>query len=180
MLDRLVESVGLKARPKRGAGPGSKPAHRVIVGLQWVQRAQSPFHGKPRARGTKALGHKFERQVGERLKLQGYSPLLGQWFRFRDANGTGFCQPDIMLDLGSCIAVLECKLTDTDGARTQLELLYRPVVSMAFERPVRLITVTRHLTRETKVDGIVTSLKAALAIPAGCIPTLHWMGVGPI
>lgn len=79
------------------------------------------------------------------------------------------------------LVVLECKLTDTAGARSQLSRLYKPVLEMGFpRRRVRLVVVTRHLTRETELGLVVGSLREALAFDLEKIPTLHWLGKGPI
>jgi hypothetical protein len=103
-----------------------------------------------------------------------------QWFYFVDRNGPGHCCTDVILDVGTRLVVLECKLTDVDEARGQLEHLYKPVLAMAYGRPVSGAVVTRHLTRLTDLSSVVDSLKLVLQAPLGALPTLHWLGRGPI
>ena len=106
--------------------------------------------------------------------------IHNQWFWFIDRNGAGHCCTDVILDLGHRLVVLECKLTDVDEARSQLEHLYKPVLAMAYGKPVAGVVVTRHLTRLTELSTVVDSLASALKAPLGALPTLHWLGRGPI
>lgn len=152
---------------------------RQVAGLLTARR----LDGKPpcipasRARkGSKAYGLKFERAVAERT-----GGRHGQWFSFVDANGPGYCQTDVLLGLDGQVVVLECKLTEVEEARRQLMHLYLPVVGRALHRRTVGIVVVRHLTKESNVANVVTSLGAALKVASESFaPTLHWIGRGPI
>ena len=105
----------------------------------------------------------------------------GIWFSFVDANGLGYCQPDVLLGLDGQVVVLECKLTEVDEARKQLAYLYLPVVAKALGKPTKGIVVVRHLTRESNPSNVCTSLGEALKrATSEYYPTLHWIGRGPI
>ena len=158
--------------------------HRIAQGVTIVRACESPFGAlKRRPRGTKGLGLKYESDVAKALAARGFRVLVGQWFHFRDAHGWGYCQTDLLLQLGDCVCVLECKLTDTDGARSQLTRLYRPVLEAGFKRPVKCVAVARSLSKEQWLGGVFASLDEALASPLALgpmPPTLHWIGRGPI
>lgn len=62
------------------------------------------------------------------LKRHGCSYRFNQWIRFHDTNGTGFAQPDVIIDTPHGIYILECKYTYTDMGWEQLERLYIPLV----------------------------------------------------
>jgi len=157
--------------------PRRRPSHRIIEGLREATPCPRPAHiPHSRPRGVKAVGLRYERAVAKAIP----GAIHNQWFSFVDKNGHGHCCPDIILDLGRGIVVLECKLTDVDEARSQLEWLYKPVLARAYNKPVRGIVVTRHLTRLTNVTNVVDSLGAALLAPFGSLPTLHWLGRGPL
>ncbi len=139
-----------------------------------------------RPRGTKRMGLKYERDFGKALQ-QKYpgAVLLGQWFYFGDSNGTGYCQPDVIVKFPHEVVIFECKLTDTLQGRSQLSKLYFPVVGQAYSLPVRGIVVTRHLSQETNTEETTDLLSEALdcARSAGdryLIPTLHWRERSPL
>ena len=152
---------------------------RFVAGLTQAHRLPSRPTCIPLSRprnGSKRYGLRYERSVAERTNGQ-----HGIWFSFYDANGPGYCQPDVLLGLEGQIVILECKLTEVDEARKQLAYLYVPVVSKALERPAKGIVVVRHLTRESDPSNVCTSLGEALKRASGTYyPTLHWIGRGPI
>ena len=152
---------------------------RCVVGLSHATQLPSRPKCIPQSRarkGSKGYGLRYERQVAERT-----GGVHGQWFSFRDLNGAGYCQPDVLLALDGQIVVLECKLTDVDEARLQLAKLYLPVVALALSKPVRGIVVVRHLTRESDTSLVVTSMGEALRhATERYFPTLHWIGRGPL
>ena len=66
--------------------------HRWVRGLQEVELCESPWKGKARPKGAKALRLPLERAVEKALP----AALHGQWIRFRVNNGLGHAQPDIL------------------------------------------------------------------------------------
>lgn len=94
-----------------------------------VKWADSPgfAKGKPRAKGKKAAGLRYERRVAEWLEERGFrrvtpagefgkdSMLVGPWIR----DGKMLAQPDIVIP--SRRLVLEVKLSETPTAWGQLE-----------------------------------------------------------
>lgn len=146
-------------------------SHRSIIGLISAEPAKSPWIKTKRPRGVKGLGIKYERDVAKAV-----GGIHNPWFRFVDTVGPGYCCPDIVLDIPEGLFVLECKLSDKELAKSQLTELYIPVLSYVYQRPVRGIVVTKHVTAQS--TNICESLREAIA--AEPIPTLHWLGRGPI
>jgi hypothetical protein len=147
--------------------------HRIIRGLLSAERSKNPWPTQGRFRGAKAEGIRYEKLVAKAT-----NGLHNQWFKFFDENGQGFCCPDVILDLPEGLFVLECKLTDTEYAKSQLLGLYLPIVSHVFGQPACGIVVTKHVGR--KSYGITDSLADAITLAAKTIPTLHWLGRGPL
>lgn len=142
---------------------------RKVLGLQSAGLAENPWGKPPRPKGAKALGLRFERAVGKVLP----QALHGQWLRFVDNNGPGYCCPDFLVAQGATLWVLECKLTDWDEAEAQLEGLYRPVLGLLWSGPIRCITVARNLSPHTRRDAVVGTWEAALQMPRA---VLHVFG----
>ena len=152
-------------------------SHRKVVGLREAQLCARPeWLPKQRLRGSQAQGLRYERQVARALPQARY----GQWFSYTDANGTGYCSPDLILPAGPWLCVLEVKLTDTPRAIWQLKELYFPVLEKVFNRPIRGAVVARNLWRRTEQGLVVETLAQALAMPAESIPVIHWLGHTPL
>lgn len=167
---------------RTGQGHDNVMGHRVIAGLVLAKPCERPRNLPiARLRGTKRLGLKYEKDFAKALKAKYPAQcLVGQWFHFVDANGPGYCQTDLLLRLPAETIIFECKLTDTDKGRSQLERLYFPVVRQAFARPVRGVVVTRHLSKETLLERVTDQLAFALACRPDVIPTLHWRERNPL
>lgn len=167
---------------KTGHGIDNIMGHRVIDGLLTASPCARPNNIPiARLRGTKRLGQKYERDFSKAIQSRYPKAILpGQWFRFIDRNGHGYCQCDIVLKLPTESIIFECKLTDTEKGRSQLSRLYFPVVAAAFKLPVRGVVVTRHLTRETEIALVTDDFDTAIRSPRDIIPTLHWRERTPI
>lgn len=120
-----------------------------------------PLYKKPpKLSGSKAKGKTYERAVGKLLRQWAETGELygkvyeGQWFSFVDANGSGCCQPDILVETDSFVIILECKLTQNREALEQLAGLYRPVVEKVFQKPSVLVQVCRNLRHVPPTDFI--------------------------
>lgn len=147
------------------------PPHRVIQELEWAKSVEQGPWGRSLPRGAKALGLRFERNVGEALP----GAIKGQWFRFMDRNGPGYCQTDVLLRGASSVLVLECKYTWTPDGNSQIDQLYRPVVEMAWKLPVLGVQVCRLLRPGMEVPVVHTLVEAVeLARQGGLHPCLHW------
>lgn len=154
------------------------PSHRIVSGLLFASPCERPRAiPKGRPRGAKAAGLRYESRVAAAFPLCAHNP----WFEFHDSAGHGWCSPDVVLHFDNAIVVLECKLTETQVAYSQLTQLYQPVLQRAYGKPVLGIVVCKHLTPETELKRVVTSADAALArAQFGEIPILHWLGRGPL
>jgi hypothetical protein len=145
-------------------------AGRRITGeIEWAAKATRPgVFGTSHPHGAKLKGLQYERAVAGALPADW---LHGQWFKFCDEGGVGYCQPDFIRVTATMVFVLECKLTDVMEAKGQLLGLYLPVLRHVFGRPVRGIVVARTLTPES--TNVVASLGEA-ENAAASLPTLHW------
>lgn len=157
--------------------------HRVVENLRsaWLCE-KPPSIPTSRPRGVKRTGINYEKNFGK--ALSGVFPhdrmMAGQWFHFSDANGFGYCQTDWLVICPLEVLIFECKLTDTEKGRSQINRLYRPVVEAVFKLPVRGIVVTRHLTKETELALVCDQMKMARAFNPGVVPTLHWRERAPL
>lgn len=148
--------------------------HHVISGLKWARLSPKPkfaVKGARLPRGVKGEGVRFERKVAKALPLAQH----GVWFEFEDSRGLGHCQPDLLLIQSDRVIVIECKLTWTPVAQTQLSDLYLPVVEFVFGLPVVLVTICRNLTPTTPRDALCDDLRAALS-SSHSFPVIHWLG----
>lgn len=125
---------------------------RRVRGLRWAQlQVKSPFPpSAPRASALKR-GLAFEKLVGRRLlrmvdsgELFGHL-CLGQWIVFADHLGLSHAQPDIYLLTPKLVLLMECKLTQSDGAEDQMKLLYVPLLKHLYELPVVCLQVCKNL-----------------------------------
>lgn len=167
---------------RTGLGHDNIMGHRVVSGLLSAWCCPRPNNIPiARLRGTKRLGMKYERDFAKAIQARyPTTAIYGQWFRFTDCNGPGFCQTDILVKLKSECILFECKLTDTEKGRSQLSRLYRPVVGKCWGLPTRGIVVTRHLSKETKLELVTDQLAMAMAFDREAIPTLHWRERNPL
>lgn len=146
---------------------------RTVQGLATAQFSACPWP-KSRPRGAKAQGLRYERALSKALP----SAKHNLWFEFWDKNGRGFCSPDFLLEFPQFLVVLEAKYTDTDAGREQIEHLYRPILAKLYAKPIRGVLVCRNLLRSSR--NIYHDLNSAIASAEFCIPTLHWLGKGPL
>ena len=150
-------------------------SYREIKALKTV----SMLSGRPsslpkpkRLRGLAALGMRYERAVAKRLDLS-FNATHGQWFRFEDAQGWGHCQCDHLSLLPHAVVLFESKLTQTD-CRKQINKLYRPVLEMAFQRPVIAVQICKNLKTR---DNILFELTGVVDLkPSSTIWTHHFLG----
>lgn len=149
--------------------------HRVIRGLELAWQSEAPHdYKKPKYRGAKAEGIRFEKAVGTLLAK---GAQQGVWFHFKDENGPGYCQPDWIVQLEKKrILIVECKRTECPEATTQLTKLYFPVVQKATGLMPIGIVCCNYLTTSTPTNRIFADMPTALnAAYCGLIPILHWM-----
>lgn len=99
----------------------------------------------------------------------------GLWLEFEDESGFGFCQPDVVLVGEDRVVVVECKLTQTDQAEDQLELLYMPIVRLLFGLPVFGVQICRNQYQRPRnpIRRIETLFEEDL-LDLDTINTLHW------
>ena len=90
---------------------------------------------------------------------------------------------DLLIVGNKRVVILECKLTDVQTGRAQLEDLYFPIARQVWpdKKPLGIVAA-RHLSKENQLELVETSLKGAIlrAETQGVIPTLHWIERGPI
>lgn len=145
---------------------------RRVVGLEWArEEKKGPFSPNPSAaRGARRAGLRFEKLVGKEI-----GGKTGQWFRYFDVGGEGWCQTDCLVLGEREVMVVECKLSDTEEAVRQVEGLYFPVVEMVYGKRALGMVVVRNLVAETEVGRVVLSFKEGVErAKRGGIPVLQW------
>lgn len=153
---------------------------RRIDQLEWAQECPRPKAipiGRPR--GAKAAGVRYEKAVARALPQAKH----GQWFEYSDHNGSGWCQPDLLLDLPNGVLVLEVKYTWTAAAYVQLEGLYLPVVGKARSKPCRGMMVCRNLVDSGQMAGVYVTgdfVRACTVAASGGRVALQWLGKSPL
>jgi len=152
---------------------------RQISGLRYAHRYPAkwpPAIPRPRPRGIKALGARYESAFAKSLP----TAERGVWWEFIDDNGPGLCQTDFIWINGPDIIIFECKHTWTDEGMAQLIGLYIPVVSRALQRNVTGIQICKHLVPWAGPTAISLEEALANARATGQPTTLHWRGLVPI
>ena len=132
---------------------------RKIVGLRSVTLIpphSAPFKNK-KSKGARQAGIIFERRFGDYLSACFDNVLVGPWFRYEDENGSGLCQPDMVLL--EPLVIFECKLKYKARAGLwDLRDLYQPIVEHFYESPAKLVQVCKHLTPSARTKKILQTL----------------------
>lgn len=153
---------------------------RQIVGLQYAAMCLRPAHiPKSRPKGSKAAGLRFEKALAAAIPRADH----GQWFEFRDLNGPGHCQMDLVIEGQKRIVIIECKLTEVEQGVEQLRELYFPIAEKVWpdKKPLGIVAA-RHLSKCPDVGLVEPTLKGAIlrAETQKIIPVLHWMERTPL
>lgn len=121
-------------------------------------------------KGSRAKGLAFERKFAREVeKRWGSCAVPSQWLYFRDANGPGYAQPDVYVELANRVLVFECKLTYTPAAWRQLYKLYAPLLGELLQKRVVCVQVCRNL-----FDKSVGPVRSFGEISDGEV--LQWLG----
>jgi len=133
----------------------------------------------------------YERVVGrglESLVRPGDSLLVGPWFKYEDASGLGWCQPDFILVRGGRALVIEAKLKFRHGVFEELTQLYIPVVSAAIApKDVLAALVVKNVSpgcpQPARVDGFefpVLDPSTTARRPSVAPPVYLWRDPEPL
>lgn len=150
---------------------------RVVISLEWATDLPVwPSHipdRKPRKQ-CKINGIRYENACAKALP----NMVHGQWFSFKDKNGQGYCQVDLLQIGSDAILVIEVKNTWTADAHDQLERLYKPVVEHVYKRPMIGLVMVRYLTPQISKHVVVVNsvLNGIAAARLGSQAVLHWPG----
>jgi hypothetical protein len=149
-------------------------AIRQITGLKWARRlpARPACIPASRPRGSRAAGLRYERALAKSLP----AALHGCWFEFEDANGHGYCSPDLILSQSNLLVILEAKLSFTLDAVPQLDF-YSTIVEKALRKYTVPIIVTKYL-RDVPPNFVIQSdlEYAILSARRQQLTILHWLG----
>ncbi len=149
---------------------------RIIDGLVAAHACARPATipvGRPR--GKKAAGVRYEKLLAAAIPAAKH----GQWWRFVDVKGPGYCQTDLLLATDWGFAILEAKYTWTEVGHQQVARLYKPVVEFATGQRAFGIEVCKVLTPAVEREWVCSSLDEAIGrASAGYKTVLHWLGVG--
>lgn len=164
--------------------PPPRKSCREVKGITFAAPCLRPsFIPLQKSRkGSKGAGLRYEKLVAKAIP----NSVLGQWFHYIDANGAGWCQPDVLVLGRKRVLVLECKLTLTSEAFRQLQLLYFPVLRQAYpEREIIGGVVCKNLTPEVDFSLLFESIPELIAkYPTldspSAIPVVHWLGSSPL
>jgi hypothetical protein len=153
---------------------------RSVVGLHYAAMCLRPAHiPKSRPKGSKAAGLRYEKALAAAIPRAEH----GQWFEFKDLNGPGHCQMDLVIEGAKRVVIIECKLTEVEQGQEQLEKLYFPIAKLVWpdKKPLGIVAV-RHLSKCPDVREVETTLKGAIlrAETKGVIPVMHWMERMPL
>lgn len=160
---------------------------RIISSLQWAKWVTNRIP-KPPGRGSSAAaraGLAYQRRVTKALEPLGPSLMANPWISFLDAHGPGMAQPDLLLVGAGLVAptLIEIKLTYTELAVAQLDLLYVPLVAHLFgvsQSQIRRIILCKHLTAAAFAPKAAQECCLEDGVPLGEPPlTTFWSGTGP-
>lgn len=149
-------------------------SHYKPVGLYMAGEDPGPkcyTAKRRRPKGSKGVGVKFESELAKKL---GPCARHGQWFKFLDAEGVGYAQPDFLLFAPEALYVIECKLGNIPSGRAQLTELYFPILRLVYKLPTFGIVVARHVSEDPEPKLITHSLFDAMRASHSRIPTLQW------
>lgn len=121
---------------------------RRVTNLSKAEMIPNGPFPEPKLRGRAADGIRFQKRVHELLQpLEAQCTLYqGQWIKYADAEGPGWCQVDSLAVNCRRVIVVESKLSlrrhDT-GVR-QLSKLYAPILRHIFNLPVLTVLAFHH------------------------------------
>lgn len=124
----------------QGAGEARCAPPRGFRSAEGVRSAwplgDGPFGRTPSLKGKTAaqkLGIRYERKVLRALQAEwGEAFLASPWFKYEDASGLHWCQPDGVLKREKSATIFEVKARFSSDGWYQLRKLYAPVVKKAF------------------------------------------------
>lgn len=95
-----------------------------------AEETENPFP-KPRLKGSKAEGKRFEKAVVLRLRglFASAQVLHNPWYRYYDELGSGLGSPDVIVVTASWLLLGECKRTFRPEAFEKLQHFYLPLVA---------------------------------------------------
>lgn len=130
---------------------------------------------RPRSKGRKAEGLRYERKVQHVLEARSEWYLPSPWILYVVGGRPHWCQPDgIHFDVSAgLITIVEIKLSHTPDAHRQLRGVYEPCIRRMFPRPawgVRLVEVVRWFDPDVKFPEPTTMTADPFAVPA---PGIH-------
>lgn len=71
--------------------------------------------------------------------------MINPWLAYRDRNGVGYAQPDLVLVQEGKALLMECKLSQTDQAKEQMLDLYAPLLTQLLGVTILCLQVCRNL-----------------------------------
>lgn len=157
----------------------TEPIRQILFPLS-ASRCEPRIFPRPNSVAAR-LGLAYEKKVLKALsttaRSMGAQVEAQPWFRFVDGHGRGQAVPDALFHFGDRTLVIEIKYTFTLDAVVKLHGLYVPVVKAAYKTRVYPLIICKNLTPGALAT--VSQLNAAFDLPAH-IPTLQWLGHGPI
>jgi len=151
-----------------------------IIGVRWAEFTERPpwLTDSP-LKGVQREGQLYEERLGALLEAlcgKDREVLMGQWIKYQDKRGVGWCQPDILLmpkKRKRTIYIIEVKRTATGHAITQLAQHYLPVIRKMFpKKHIRLVQICNFMKHGWK--GLV------FKTPEDMLARRGWQGVATL
>jgi hypothetical protein len=112
-----------------------------------------------RLRGSRAAGMAYEKKVGKVLRILFKEVHSARWFEYEDSARAGVCQVDHFVVLPEKIILVECKLSETEEAWSQMADLYAPILAQHYRRGVARVQAARHLRTGRKLLSDINAAK---------------------
>lgn len=139
----------------------------TVIDLTAAEWSDRPDFARSSGRtASQRKGLRYERKIEEDLKeLYGDSLKCGPWIKFTDRRGTGYAQPDFIVDLPDRVLIIECKLTYKPKAKDKLRRVYARLIRMLNSKPRLCVQVCRGFGGWLDPGTELTTLETLASIP---------------
>ena len=139
--------------------------------LKWVELTNRGMpKPKPKAGSLIKQGLLYEQRVADYLTAYYDDRIIyGQWIKYEDSQGTGLCQPDIIIKPKSkkdYLVVIEVKLSWKKTVEGKIRNVYGVVAQALFpNHKIKYIQICKRLSKRFK-GTIIERLEDVYSLPA--------------
>lgn len=129
-----------------------------------------------RLSGSRAKGVTYEKKAVRELKerFPAAAVQYHRWIHYVESrNGSGYCEPEVFIELKDRLILFEMKLTGGPAGRMQLEGLYKPLLEHLFRKPVFCLLVCKWTTPAT--PGPFFNSPEEFMLSGAPFGTWHWL-----